>query len=253
MYKLLNASFTRLKKNSVFWLLIIATILISIGALIGQYKGLLLSKKYDVPMKTTEELMISFLTVIGFFIATFTSIFVGAEYSNGTIRNKIVIGNSRMKIYLSNLIISIVVGIIIEFIYLMLIAIIAIPLFQEIQLPVSLLFFIAIDIIMIIVAYSSLFNCIAMLCSDVIVSTIFSIILTLILLISLQIISFESNTILNIIPTRQATLMPYLLKNINVENNNIDVNIEMLSLYSSSFVLLVNSIGIYYFNKKDLK
>ncbi len=253
MYKLLDANFTRLKKNSVFWILIIATILISIGALIGQYRGLLLSKKYDVPMKTTEELMLSFLAIIGFFIATFTSIFVGAEYSNGTIRNKIVVGNSRIKIFLSNLITSIVVGLIIEFMYLILIAIIAIPLFQKIQLSASSLFFIIIDIIMIIVAYSSLFNCIAMLCSDVIISTIFSIILTLVLLISLQIISFKSNTILNIIPTRQAILMPYLLKNINVENNDIDINIEKLSLYSAVFVLLVNSIGIYYFNKKNLK
>lgn len=43
------------------------------------------------------------LPFFGLFLSVFTSQFIGTEYSDGTIRNKIVIGHTRAEIYLSNL------------------------------------------------------------------------------------------------------------------------------------------------------
>ena len=45
-----------------------------------------------------------YMLVLIFMIPTFVSLFIGTEYSDGTIRNKLVIGHTRMSIYFSNLI-----------------------------------------------------------------------------------------------------------------------------------------------------
>ena len=44
-------------------------------------------------------------TTDGLISAIFTSLFIGSEYSDGTIRNKIIVGHSRIRIYLANLIV----------------------------------------------------------------------------------------------------------------------------------------------------
>lgn len=47
-----------------------------------------------------------FAVVIGAFCALFSSMFLGTEYSDGTIRNKIIVGHTRTSIYIANLITS---------------------------------------------------------------------------------------------------------------------------------------------------
>lgn len=254
MYKLLNAGFTRVKKNKIFWSLIIISILFASVMLLNQYKDLVRSKETGYSIDHTEKLLVDFIKVIGFFIAVFTSLFVGTEYANGTIRNKIVIGHSRTSIYLSNLIISIVVGLLIELIYMLVVSTIAIPMFGKIQIPLSQFAFIIVDIIMIIIAYSSLFNLIGMICTDITVSTVISILLTLVMLIGFLNIPSENNTIFNIVPARQAILITDYLRTMEMpEEFKVNVNVEILSLYSLVFIILINSIGLYCFNRKDLK
>jgi len=254
MYKLLNAGFTRLKKNRIFWSLIIITLVIASITLLNQYKETVHYRETGFPIDHTEELLVDFTKIIGFFIAVFTSLFVGTEYSNGTIRNKIVIGHSRTSIYLSNLFISIVVGLLIELIYMLVVSIIAIPMFGKIQIPLSQFAFIIVDIIMIIIAYSSLFNLIGMICTDVTVSTVISILLTLVMLIGFLNIPSENNTIFNIVPARQAILITDCLRTMEMpEEFKVNVNFEILSLYSLVFIVLINSIGLLCFIRKDLK
>ena len=48
-----------------------------------------------------------------FFAAVFSSLFLGTEYSNGTLRNKLMIGSGRTSIYLSNLICTVSGGLLI--------------------------------------------------------------------------------------------------------------------------------------------
>lgn len=100
MYKLLKADFYRLIKNKIFWGIIIITL----------FMGCFFLNNLEFLGNSIELLIMSHLGTIGFFISLFTTLFVGLEYANGTIRNKIVAGHSRIKIYLSNLIISITVG-----------------------------------------------------------------------------------------------------------------------------------------------
>ena len=96
MIKLLNASFTRLRKTKIFWLLTIFSILFAFFMINTKYSDM---KLYNEVIEV-EQLMINYSTIVGIVIAIFTSLFLGVEYSDGTIRNKIIIGHKRANIYL---------------------------------------------------------------------------------------------------------------------------------------------------------
>ena len=82
MHKLLIAGFFRLRKDVIFWLFIFLTIGITIFTLTNNSPS-----DGDVLDKFVND----FVIYIGIFIAIFVSIFVGKEYSEGIIRNKIIV------------------------------------------------------------------------------------------------------------------------------------------------------------------
>lgn len=288
MYKLLNASFSRLRKNKIFLGLVILTIIIAAFMLISEYLDKVkYSSVFGISSNTTDILLTNFINIIGFFIAIFTSLFVGAEYSDGTIRNKIVAGHSRKNIYLSNLIVSIIVGLILEFIYLIIISIVAIPLFGSIQMTFSQFAFILLDMIMIIIVYSSIFNFIALICSNITISTVTSLLLILIMFVIDMLLSPTANSTeyiqKNIVMDEQGNITYEIVKNedypgklvqttcktiinfnpvsqaIEISGNKINMNEEdfnnmkVYPLYSLGLIIIITAIGIYLFNIKELK
>ena len=288
MYKLLNASFYRLRKNKIFLGLVILTIIIAVFMLVSEYlNNIKYSSVFGISSNTTDILLTNFINIIGFFIAIFTSLFVGAEYSDGTIRNKIVAGHSRKNIYLSNLIVSIVVGLILEFIYLIIISIVAIPLLGSIQMTFSQLAVILLDIIMIIIVYSSIFNFIALICSNITISTVSSLLLILIMFVIDMLLSPTANSTeyiqKNIVMDEQGNITYEIVKNedypgkiiqttcktiinfnpvsqaIEISGNKINMNEEdfnnmkVYPLYSLGLIIIITAIGIYLFNIKELK
>lgn len=82
MFKILKADFFRLKKDIIFFLFIFITIGIA---------GFSLFNSYNSWSVTLDNLVNKFILFIGFFIAIFVSIFVGKEYSEGIIRNKVIV------------------------------------------------------------------------------------------------------------------------------------------------------------------
>ena len=288
MYKLLNASFYRLRKNKIFLGLVILTIIIAVFMLVSEYlNNIKYSSVFGISSNTTDILLTNFINIIGFFIAIFTSLFVGAEYSDGTIRNKIVAGHSRKNIYLSNLIVSIVVGLILEFIYLIIISIVAIPLLGSIQMTFSQFAFILLDMIMIIIVYSSIFNFIALICSNITISTVTSLLLILIMFVTDMFLSPTANSTeyiqKNIVMDEQGNVTYEVVKNedypgklvqticktisnfnpvsqaIEISGNKINMNEEdfnnmkVYPLYSLGLIIIITAIGIYLFNIKELK
>lgn len=93
MYKLLKASFFRLKKEIVFWMFTFFTLGIAFFSLL----------RYNPSEVILDRFVNEFIMYIGIFIAIFVSVFVGKEHSEGIIRNKIIAGHKRINIYLSNL------------------------------------------------------------------------------------------------------------------------------------------------------
>ena len=78
MIKLLNAGFTRLRKNKLFWILTIFSIGLALFMIYTRYSDM---RKYNEVIEV-EQLMLNYSTIVGIVIAIFTSLFLGVEYSD---------------------------------------------------------------------------------------------------------------------------------------------------------------------------
>lgn len=277
MNKLLYANFYKLKKSKIFWILLIFTIGFACYMCGSQYLEMI---KYDADI-VVDKLLLNFIPFTGVIIAVFTSLFIGNEYSDGTIRNKILIGHNRSKIYLSNLITNIIVIIVAEILFTIIVAIIGIPLFGGLHQPFSRFILLFINELMIIVTYSSIFTFISMICHSRTICAISNLLLALIMLIASlnlldvleqpeyilagQITNYETNemefikeknprfpsdnerkiskTILDLTPSGQSLEIV----------SGIDTNLFILPLYSLGIIFIFTSSGLILFRKKQLK
>ncbi len=124
MSKLLRADLLRLKKDRTFWCCMIAAIVYAVFMCMTAYHN---SVKYDADLSMDDCLMKIYL-FSGIFAAVFCSLHIGTEYSDGTMRNKLVVGRTRTAIYLSNAIIAIGVNILFSIVYMAVVCILGIPL-----------------------------------------------------------------------------------------------------------------------------
>lgn len=103
MTKLLSANFSRLMRDKLLWIVSAAMLIMS--ALIMINSGITASNLDDAnSVKSLNSCYFNVLPMISFFYSVFISFFIGTDYSDGTIRNKIIIGHRRTDIYLSNFI-----------------------------------------------------------------------------------------------------------------------------------------------------
>ncbi len=106
MSRLLSAGFTRLFKNRLFQSAIV--VMFAVGCFAGYTKWSDFNDGFTVDL---ADALFCYCVFGGCAAAVLSSMFSGTEYSDGTIRNKIIAGCSRVGIYLSNLIINFVSGI----------------------------------------------------------------------------------------------------------------------------------------------
>jgi hypothetical protein len=114
MNNLLRAGFRRLLLSKIFWLGII--VMFSLGI----YLPWLLwhSQRTWGDVVFVEPALFAFTTVIIVASSVFVSLYIGTEYSDGTIRNKVIIAHKRSSIYLANLWLSFIGSAIMCLIYL---------------------------------------------------------------------------------------------------------------------------------------
>ena len=288
MIKLLRAGFFRLKKEIMFWLLIVVTIFVA---------GIrILTTTHNEPL---DKFLYDYIVYIGLLIAIFVSVFVGKEHSEGIIRNKIIVGHNRTSIYISNLIISIVVSVFCEFIYIAIMFFIGSKIYEPLQMQISQLSIIILNAVLIIITYCSIFNLISMLCSEITISVVMSVVIFVIMFVSEMLIGETANqpkyitssnwdngvrTIVNqepnpnypgddivncaktiylLLPQGQANL----IKDSKLTDSNeireqiytkeeIEENIKKLyqiHIYSLIVISVINMGGLYLFSKKELK
>lgn len=109
MSRLLSANLARLKKNMLFW---VALVLMAAISLFTMTMYIFQSKEWAI---YGEELYFDscyfvLSPFIGLFITVVIVFFLGVDYSDGTIRNKITSGHTRTEIYSANFIICILVS-----------------------------------------------------------------------------------------------------------------------------------------------
>lgn len=112
MSKLLSANFIRLRKSKEFWLCAVSTLLIS-AAMIYSGSGWAQTAMERGFVKSLDDYYFQLAPYIGAVMAIFISLFLGTEYSDGTIRNKLIVGHTRTDIYLANFLTCLIGGIII--------------------------------------------------------------------------------------------------------------------------------------------
>lgn len=110
MTQLLSAGFARLIKNKLFWFGNLLFTGFFVMLLIHNYQNM--TAYPDIYHYTGDSMMFAPFQIIGLFASCYTGMFLGTEYKDGTLRNKLVVGRSRTQVYLSNLIISFIASLI---------------------------------------------------------------------------------------------------------------------------------------------
>ena len=108
MLNLIKADLMRLSKHKLFYLILFMLCFCGWGFL---YTASCPGCATTTSIDATETLL--FIAAYNLFaLILFGCLFIGTDYSFGTIRNKLISGQSRLKIYFSNLFLLILVGII---------------------------------------------------------------------------------------------------------------------------------------------
>ncbi len=159
MNRLLSANFTRLIKDKIFWLSMIFMSLMSVYMIVMRYI-------------TTKQHGYRLYLDYGFFnysiyavivLSVFVSLFVGTEYSDGAIRNKIIVGHKRSDIYLSNFLVCTAVGFLICIAYIVPTLIIGIPLVGFFETEIQTILLTGLCVFAMTIAFSAIFTAISML------------------------------------------------------------------------------------------
>ncbi len=103
MYNLLSAEFVRLRKNKAFWLGMAVLFVTSAFAVVSKYSDM---AAHDIPAHF-EDALFHYIYMVSGCISIFCGLFIGTEYSDGTIRNKLVVGHGRGRVYLAGLLVCI--------------------------------------------------------------------------------------------------------------------------------------------------
>lgn len=104
MANLLASNIKRLLKNRAFRIAAAVVAGIGLFEIIMMYRAAVIEN--DTPY--FDSGLFSFTAMGVFALAAVVPLFVGSEYSDGTIRNKVVVGHRRGDVYLSILITSII-------------------------------------------------------------------------------------------------------------------------------------------------
>lgn len=103
MNRLLSAGFVRLKKEKALWISMIFMALFGLFLSLNAYSDY---HKYGME-PSLGRLLFVYGQLIGILASAFSGLFLGTEYSDGTIRNKLIAGHKRITVYLSGLILNV--------------------------------------------------------------------------------------------------------------------------------------------------
>lgn len=278
MSKLLSANFMRLKKSKFFWISMAVMLAIGIFAPIERYIDMRetgFSNNIDTGFFGNTQF-------IGILMSVFCSLFIGTEHSDGTIRNKIITGQKRTSIYLSNVIISSIVGELMCAVYFVPYLCIGIPLLGGFSVDMKIILLFALTVFLLAIVFSSVFTLVAMLCQRKAIVVVMCMLLSCGFLLTgvlLYRMLEEPETILTYslyslnedeeMVSEEKPNPKYLegtkreivqaLYDINPGGQGIQcalleaVNPGRLPLYSLALVILTTGAGLFFFKKKDLK
>jgi len=158
MRRLLAADVFRIFRSKWFKICLVGMLVMAVAFIVMQYTAM----DYSVPLSRVIFLPMSFY---GMAVAALVSLFVGEDFSDGFIRNKIIAGNARYHIFISNLIVSGLACVVIYLVTILFTASVG-SLFFETDVTFFLFLKYAFMGIGMCLAYSSIYCTITMLCGN---------------------------------------------------------------------------------------
>lgn len=112
MRKLLAANASRLWKDRILWCILAAVVGLSLVNVYNSARSCAVMAESGFVV-TLDDYYFDQAPLMGLFFGLFATLYLGTEYSDGTLRNKLVIGHKREQIYLSNFLICAAASVII--------------------------------------------------------------------------------------------------------------------------------------------
>lgn len=104
MSKLVGAGLARVFKSRLFWLCLAVAVLISTCSAWNVYRQY---TALNGALETSaEDTIFQIVPYMIFLCAVFAGLFIGTEYGDGTLRNKLIVGHRRTGVYLANLLVT---------------------------------------------------------------------------------------------------------------------------------------------------
>lgn len=280
MSKLLHAEFSRLIKNKIFWLGLLVMVGVPLYGVGVRYYDYAVALEYI--WETADGLWFVGGIYLGIVLSVFVSLFIGTEFSDGTIRNKLTVGHSRNEIYLSNLITCTCVSLFYHIVYIAVLFGAGSLLLKSWETPLKILAVMTVLSLAAVVALAAVFTMLAMLIHNRSVGAVTAMLVAMAMLIAaitilnmLQAPAYIENNfvlsingelvqgdpipnpkyltgakrevyqhLLNIIPTGQ------LLQFGNLEYTD---DMLYLPLYAVGVTVVCTLIGLVVFRRKDIR
>ena len=161
MRDLLSANLLRLKKNYAFWGAMGVSFGLALATVIDVYR---VAQTFGGTTSVDGELF-KYAAFIGILAAELIPLFFGTEYSNGAIRNKLIVGQSRLSIYFANLITGFAACVLCSAAYMLGCIALGIPLLGWFTQPPALLFTALIGSLLMMAAFCAIFTFVTMNCA----------------------------------------------------------------------------------------
>lgn len=185
MSRLLSADFSRLWKSKLFWGCIIFNFVFSYMLCKDRSAMNLLAGYKEEPLESVFFNYAAFLMII---IPMFNTLFIGTEYSDGTIRNKLIFGHSRFSIYMSNLIVCSTANLLIDLSFMLAGAIFGIPLLGFFEAPFGQIIYLILCTFLSAITMTALVAIISMLNQNKATAAVTSIVICCILMLAASMI-----------------------------------------------------------------
>lgn len=274
MRNVLSANLMRLKKSPVFYLGLLAHIAIGVMRVFAVRSDLLWG--FDLSL---EDAFFDYVLMIPFTAAVLTPLFLGTEYSDGTLRNKITVGCRRVDVYFAGLITVLIAALLFCTVHALTVLAVGTPLDIPFIFDAKAILFNMLGTLFTVISVCSLYSALCLNCSHKAAVSVGCIILYFFMMIlttnAFAILDANANgeAIVTMTATdmvvEKGSLNPYYLPAWKEAAYQFTVDFiptgqatqfcivtdrtVTLILHSIAFIVLTSGVGMLLFRRKDLK